>query len=176
LPSRAEKVDKPGNPACPCRGLDRRTFLLAGVGALAATGLGGLYASLDSLVPTVSYAPPLKMALGPPDDFAGPGMRDFQVGARKISVIMGDNGLYALVRNCTHMGCIPAFNEEDGLFHCPCHGSIFKRTGDVVRGPAPEPLFRAALTVNARGLVEVNGAVLENDERIRDKAPFVLKI
>ncbi len=176
MSSGTEKADKQDSPACPCKGIDRRTFLLAGVGGLVATGLGGLYASLESLVPTVSYAPPLKMALGPPEDFAGEVMRDFQVGARKVSVIMGDNGLYALVRNCTHMGCIPAFSEEDGLFHCPCHGSIFKKNGDVVRGPAPEPLFRASLKINARGLVEVDGAILENDERLRNKAPFVLKI
>jgi cytochrome b6-f complex iron-sulfur subunit len=149
---------------------------MAGVGGLVATGLGGLYASLESLVPGVNYGPSLKMELGSPEDLAGQGMRDFQVAGRKISLIMGAGGLYALVRNCTHMGCIPAYAEEDGLFHCPCHGSIFKKNGDVVRGPAPEPLYRAALIINLKGLVEVDGSILENDERRRDESPFVIRV
>jgi len=146
------------------------------VGTLLAASAGGLFASVKALYPAVDYQPSLKAEIGVPEDFAGDVMKQVQIGGRKISVMRGDNGLYALVRNCTHMGCIPYLVENEQRFHCPCHGSIFTIEGDVVRGPAPVPLYRASITVNSRGRVEVNAAVLENDTKLRANAPFSLKI
>ncbi|HEY8593714.1 MAG TPA: ubiquinol-cytochrome c reductase iron-sulfur subunit [Devosiaceae bacterium] len=43
---------------------------------------------------------------------------------------------------CTHLGCIPLFNEgdfKDGWF-CPCHGSQYDASGRIIRGPAPKNL------------------------------------
>ena len=161
-------------PACKC--LNRRTFIMAGVGGLLAASAGGLYASVKSLYPTISYEPSLKAEIGPPDEFTGDGMRQIQIGGRKLSIMKGENGLYALVRNCTHMGCIPYISEEEQIFRCPCHGSSFTLAGDVIKGPAPEPLFRASITVNHRGMIEINAAVVENDPRLRTKPPFSLKV
>jgi Rieske Fe-S protein len=45
---------------------------------------------------------------------------------------------------CTHMGCeVSAFKTTDNAFECPCHGSKFTNTGDLVNGPAKTslPLF-----------------------------------
>ncbi len=42
---------------------------------------------------------------------------------------------------CTHLGCIPLFNEGDfGGYLCPCHGSQYDTAGRIRRGPAPENL------------------------------------
>jgi ubiquinol-cytochrome c reductase iron-sulfur subunit len=42
---------------------------------------------------------------------------------------------------CTHLGCIPVFDQGDyGGWLCPCHGSQFDATGRVRIGPAPENL------------------------------------
>ncbi len=159
-----------------CKCFNRRTFIVAGVGTLLATSAGGIYGSMKSLYPTINYEPSLKAEIGLPEEFSGNSMKLVQIGSKKISVMQGDNGLYALVRNCTHMGCIPYFSDEEQVFRCPCHGSVFTLEGDVIKGPAPEPLYRASITVNPRGRVEINGAIVENDINLRSKPPFSLKV
>lgn len=171
-----EKKENSAPGASTCKCLSRRTFIVGGVGGLLAASAGGIYASVRSLYPTVQYEPSLTAEIGLPEEFAGAVMKQVQIGGRKISVMRGDNGLYALVRNCTHMGCIPYLANEEQEFRCPCHGSIFTLEGDVIKGPAPEPLYRAAITVNARGRVEVNAALVENDTKLREKAPFSLTV
>lgn len=46
----------------------------------------------------------------------------------------------AFVPSCTHLGCAYAWQANRDAFVCPCHGSIFSKTGQVVAGPAPRPL------------------------------------
>ena len=42
---------------------------------------------------------------------------------------------------CTHLGCIPLFNEGAfGGYLCPCHGSQYDTAGRIRRGPAPQNL------------------------------------
>ncbi|MDF1564415.1 MAG: ubiquinol-cytochrome c reductase iron-sulfur subunit [Deltaproteobacteria bacterium] len=56
-----------------------------------------------------------------------------------------DEGLLALSRTCTHLGCTlaPAAGGE-GLA-CPCHRSRFDAAGQPLSGPAREPLARRHL-------------------------------
>jgi Rieske Fe-S protein len=48
---------------------------------------------------------------------------------------------------CTHLGCRQRWNQEKGLFECPCHGSEFDLEGHVKRGPANRPLPRFSFTL-----------------------------
>jgi Rieske Fe-S protein len=64
-----------------------------------------------------------------------------KVDGRKIAAFRDDYGaLHCLSPVCTHMKCDVAWNSAERTWDCPCHGSRFTITGDVINGPAHEPL------------------------------------
>ena len=62
----------------------------------------------------------------------------FTPSGRNVAVFRDDQGVYAISRVCTHLGCIVKPTGEG--FECPCHGSRYDRDGLVTKGPAPRPL------------------------------------
>lgn len=68
--------------------------------------------------------------------------------ANRISSPAGEGGAEGaagewliVVGVCTHLGCIPAFDQgEYGGWLCACHGSQYDTLGRVRVGPAPENL------------------------------------
>jgi len=54
----------------------------------------------------------------------------------------------ALSMLCTHAGC-QVGSPSGGRIFCPCHGSTFDLNGNVVGGPAPSPLAKYGVTLNA---------------------------
>jgi Rieske Fe-S protein len=52
---------------------------------------------------------------------------------------------------CTHRGC--TVEVAGDLLECPCHGSMYNRTGGVVRGPAERALTRYPATLQGDRLV-----------------------
>jgi len=41
---------------------------------------------------------------------------------------------------CPHLGCGFRWDDGERKFKCPCHGSDYSVTGQVLAGPAPRPL------------------------------------
>lgn len=62
-------------------------------------------------------------------------------GLAKLAVYRGEDGqLVERSAVCTHVGCIIHWNGTEKCWDCPCHGSQFKTTGEVINGPAVSPL------------------------------------
>ncbi len=75
-------------------------------------------------------------------DEIGPGEGGIVVtGDHKVAVYRDPGGVVrALAATCTHMGCTVKWNPTEKTWDCPCHGSRFAPTGEVVNGPAARPL------------------------------------
>jgi glycine/D-amino acid oxidase-like deaminating enzyme/nitrite reductase/ring-hydroxylating ferredoxin subunit len=79
-------------------------------------------------------------------DDLGPGEAAVvRTGLSKTAAYRDDDGvLHAVSARCTHLGCIVGWNAAERSWDCPCHGSRFGVDGDVLQGPAVEPLGRKA--------------------------------
>lgn len=61
--------------------------------------------------------------------------------ARKLAVYRDEQEeLHVLSAKCTHLGCVVHWNSAERSWDCPCHGSRFAVTGEVLHGPAPKGL------------------------------------
>ncbi len=69
-----------------------------------------------------------------------PGDPPTKVREGKFWLSRVDEGLIALYWKCPHLGCTVPWTPEENQFHCPCHGSIYDKSGQNVGGPAPRPM------------------------------------
>ena len=67
---------------------------------------------------------------------------------------LDDGSFIALSRSCTHLGCAVPWDEKQQKFICPCHGSTFDMTGEVLTPPASRPLEYYPVRIE-NGLVRI---------------------
>ncbi|ANX00940.1 FAD-dependent oxidoreductase [Thermoclostridium stercorarium] len=65
----------------------------------------------------------------------------FEHNGERVGAYRDENGkLFVVNTTCTHMGCELNWNSAEKSWDCPCHGSRFSYTGDIIDGPAVMPL------------------------------------
>jgi glycine/D-amino acid oxidase-like deaminating enzyme/nitrite reductase/ring-hydroxylating ferredoxin subunit len=65
------------------------------------------------------------------------------IKGKKVAAYRDEKGQISLCSPvCTHLGCIVAWNNAEKTWDCPCHGSRFKPSGEVMSGPAEENLSK----------------------------------
>jgi cytochrome b6-f complex iron-sulfur subunit len=132
-PSSAEEMRSRLDPEA----VARRDFL--GLAARSSAAAACLFATLGlARLPKTAVLPsPSKRFRVTLPESLPPG-EPYQPPGRSVAVFRDEDGVYAISKICTHLGCI--VNPAPTGFDCPCHGSRFDAKGDVIRGPAPKPL------------------------------------
>jgi Rieske Fe-S protein len=75
---------------------------------------------------------------------------DAATGKPGVLVHLKNGAFVAYSAECTHQGCTVSYRAKGGGYlACPCHGSVFDPVsgGEVVSGPASEPLPRLPIEV-----------------------------
>jgi glycine/D-amino acid oxidase-like deaminating enzyme/nitrite reductase/ring-hydroxylating ferredoxin subunit len=71
------------------------------------------------------------------------------VDGRRVACFRDEDGSLSTVSAvCTHMGCSVRWNNAEQTWDCPCHGSRFLPTGEVLAGPAETPLESVDVRAN----------------------------
>jgi len=136
--------------------------MLGGAAALWTAGMARF------LAPNVVTEPPQKFTVGYPADYPMGHVETRFKEEYGVWVVhaeyRGESQIYALRTVCTHLGCITIWQESEGKFKCPCHGSGFYVDGINFEGPAPRPLERYAIRVAEDGQLEVDRSRIFQEE------------
>jgi cytochrome b6-f complex iron-sulfur subunit len=153
-----------GGPATTRRGL----IAFAGWSTIALVSLQAVVAFLFFFWPRKVGTFGSKVSVGAPSDFKVGDVKYFVDG--KFYLVRLDEGFMALYQKCPHVGCtVPwrpdfTFEGTQGWFRCPCHGSTYNRTGQIVFGPAPRPMDYMKITNEGGKLSVDTGSIKRRDK------------
>jgi cytochrome b6-f complex iron-sulfur subunit len=143
---------------------------LVGLGFTALGVTGGLWTAGTArfLLPNVVNEPPGRFKVGLPSDYPPGRVETKYKQPYGIWIVNGSyrgrQQIFALRTECTHLGCLTAWQEAERTFTCPCHGSGFTLEGINIAGPAPRPLERYAIRVADDGQLEVDKGKIFQEE------------
>mgnify|MGYP001218837511 CR=1 FL=1 len=69
------------------------------------------------------------------------------------TLVVNDGQVRALTSVCTHSQCDRSWNFGSNVFTCTCHGSRFNTTGQVLQGPANQPLTQFGVQVSGNSII-----------------------
>ena len=128
--------------------------------AFRSTIVVGLGAMVRCLTPSVLYEQAQYFRIGSPADYPfGP---PTFLAKEKVFVFHDQKeGFSVASAFCRQLGCVVFYSQDDGCFHCPCHGSTYSAAGAVVYGPAHKlaPWFEVFLTRDGQLIVNKDLAV-----------------
>lgn len=95
----------------------------------------------------------------------------------KLWLTNTDEGVSALYKVCTHLGCLYNWNAQEGKFICPCHGSQFEADGGYIQGPAPRSLDRFVVQAIDPNTGEVLAEATGNEPlRLPDDPDVIIRV
>ena len=109
--------------------------------------------------PRTLFEPKSVFRIGYPADFGFGVDTKFQKDYR-IWVVRNAEGIFVIYARCTHLGCTPDWKSSENKFKCPCHGSGYDTEGVNFEGPAPRPMDRAKVELDAEGQIVVDTSIL----------------
>lgn len=116
---------------------------------------------LRFFLPRAIFEPSSTFRIGAPADYALGVDTKWQQQYR-IWVTRTSDRLFVIYAVCTHLGCTPDWKASENKFKCPCHGSGYDSEGVNFEGPAPRPMDRAHVELDAEGQIVVDLARLYN--------------
>jgi cytochrome b6-f complex iron-sulfur subunit len=158
-------LTKQGGRYTPEFSASRRQFLEALMAFAGLVGLAALFSVLEQSRPALPTTPTMGLPAGAIANSSqvtpgNPAYFDFPTNYPNILLKKSDGSLLALSMLCTHVCCQLSYDPGSDQLYCPCHGSLFDSTGNVIQGPAGYPLPTVQLTVDSNGNVfpqKVNG-------------------
>ena len=121
------------------------------VGVCALSALAG---SARLAVPDFEEGHPQRFPLGRLSDFKMNTLSWLQ--DCDLFVLRNHEGIGAFSCRCTHLGCMVRRTAEG--FVCPCHGAEYGPQGEVISGPARQPLPWYRVWIERDGRLWVNVA------------------
>jgi len=128
--------------------ISRHNFLsIAGWAAILVFLGTSVVSTLRMMFPRVLYEPPSTFKAGFPSEYRVGEVSERYKDTQRVWIVRNEDGFYALLAICTHLGCTPRWLADENKFKCPCHGSGFHKDGMNFEGPAPRPLERVKITL-----------------------------
>jgi cytochrome b6-f complex iron-sulfur subunit len=109
--------------------------------------------------PRTLFEPSSRFRVGYPSDF-GLGVDERFKQSHRVWVVRLPDRMFVIFAKCTHLGCTPNWIETEHKFKCPCHGSGYDIEGRNFEGPAPRPMDRAHVELDAEGQITVDTSKL----------------
>ncbi len=154
---KAAAVNKPkgavveSTPDPPVNKVRRRIIWASIAGFIAVISL----AIVRFFLPRAIFEPSSVFRIGFPGDYSL-GIDTKWQQQYRIWVAKTSDRLFVIYARCTHLGCTPDWKASENKFKCPCHGSGYDSEAINFEGPAPRPMDRARVELDAEGQIVVD--------------------